>query len=167
MTDLFRAYFDPGKHAQELPIELVVSDEKVDEEHVARIARGGMDPSTMRPIVVIKHPKEQVYSVIDGHHRFSLIRGMGCDTIRAAVVDDYVGLGFYLTKKGVFQPTREFTKYVRVPVKRFIWWTTGFLKDPRSLLKKLPKRTSEEASPECQQQGDTGEDGPDGLSPSS
>ncbi|MCJ2539651.1 MAG: ParB N-terminal domain-containing protein [Candidatus Thermoplasmatota archaeon] len=146
MTDLFRAYFDPVKHATEIPCELIVSDEKVDKEHVARMVEGGMDPATMRPIVVIKHPKEEIYSVLDGHHRFSLIRDMGCETIRAAVVDDYVGLGFYLTAKGVFQPTADFTKYVRVPLKRFIWWMTGFLKDPRSMIGKS-KRSRPEDTP--------------------
>ncbi len=150
MTDLFRAYFDPKKHAKEIPCELIVSDEKVDEEHVARIGEGGLDPATMRPIVVIKHPKEEVYSVLDGHHRFSLIKDMGCETIRAAVVDDYVGLGFFLTAKGVFQPTAEFTKYVRVPLKRFILWMTSFLKDPRSLIRKSAgSRPEDTPSEEC------------------
>ncbi|UCC93139.1 MAG: ParB N-terminal domain-containing protein, partial [Thermoplasmata archaeon] len=118
-------------------------DEKVDEDHVARIGEGGMDPATMRPIVVIKHPKEEVFSVLDGHHRFRLIRDMGCETIRAAVVDDYVGLGFFLTKKGVFQPTPEFTKYVRVPIKRFVFSMTEFLRDPLALLKDGPDRSTE------------------------
>ncbi len=136
MTDLFRAYFDPEKHARDIPVENIVSDDKVDEEHVARIGGGGLDPKTMRPIVIIKHPNEEVYSVLDGHHRFRLIQDMGCETIRAAVVDDYVGLGFFLTKKGAFQPTPEFTKYVRIPVKRFVWWMTAFLKDPFKLLRR-------------------------------
>jgi hypothetical protein len=166
MTDLFRAYFDPEKHAQELPVDLIVSDEKVDEDHVARIGQGGMDPSTMRPIVVIKHPKEEVYSVLDGHHRFRLIRDMESDTIRAAVVDDYVGLGFFLTKKGVFQPTPEFTKYVRVPLKRFVFWTTEFLKNPMTLMKKGPDRPPDEPSAKDQQQEDSGDEGPDELNPS-
>jgi hypothetical protein len=143
MTDLIRAYFDPEKHSRELPVQLIVSDEKVDEEHVARMGEGGLDPTTMKPIVVIKHPREEVYSVLDGHHRFRLVRDVGSETIRAAVVDDYVGLGFYLTKKGVFQPTPEFTKYVRVPIKRFVYWTTEFLRDPLSLLKTSPQRPSE------------------------
>ena len=122
MTDLFRAYFHPAKHAQEVPVGLVVSDEKVDEDHVARIGEGGLDPSTMRPIVVIRHPRVEAYAVLDGHHRFRLVRDMGCETIRAAVVDDYVGLGFFLTERGLFQPTPAFTKHVRIPLKRFVWW---------------------------------------------
>ncbi|NIP35236.1 MAG: ParB N-terminal domain-containing protein [Thermoplasmata archaeon] len=133
MTDLFRAYFQPEKHAQDIPVKMVLSDEKVDEDHAARIGDGGFDPKSMRPIVVIMHPKVEAYAVLDGHHRFHIVQGMGFETIRAAVVDDYVGLGFYLTKKGVFQPTPEFTKYIRVPLKRFVWWMTAFLKDPQSI----------------------------------
>lgn len=140
MTDLLRAYFQPEKHAQKIPVSQVVSDEKVDEGHAARIGEGGLDPETMRPIVVIKHPREEVYAVLDGHHRFSFVRGRGCDEVRAAVVDDYVGLGFHLTSRGVFQPNPEFTRHVRVPLKRFVWWMTAFLKDPLALLKGPPER---------------------------
>jgi hypothetical protein len=140
MTDLVRAYFDPEKHAKEIPVERVVSDEKVDKDHVARLGKSGLDPTRMRPIVVIKHPKVDAYAVLDGHHRFHIVQGMGEETIRAAVVDDYVGLGFYLTKKGVFQPTPEFTKYIRIPLKRFVWWMTAFLNDPFSAPKGPPDR---------------------------
>jgi hypothetical protein len=143
MTDLFRAYFHPAKHAQEIPVELVVSDEKVDEDHVARMGEGGLDPATMRPIVVIRHPKVEAYAVLDGHHRFSIVRKMGLGTVRAAVVDDYVGLGFFLTERGVFQPTPGFTKYVRIPLKRFVWWMTAFLKDPTDVPKEPPESPPE------------------------
>lgn len=147
MTDLFRAYFHPAKHAQEIPVELVVSDEKVDDDHVARIGEGGLDPGSMRPIVVIKHPKAEAYAVLDGHHRFHLVREMGCETVRAAVVDDYVGLGFFLTERGAFQPTPAFTKHVRVPLKRFVWWMTAFLKDPTKVPRESPESPQEPSTP--------------------
>jgi hypothetical protein len=69
--------------------------------------------------VVIKHPDRELYAVLDGHHRFEAVKKKGLKTIRAAVVDDYTGLGFELTKQGVFQPSAEFTRYIRVPLKRF------------------------------------------------
>jgi len=147
MTDLIRAYFDPERYARELPIETVVSDEKVDEGHKARLGDKGLDPTSMRPIVVIKHPRKDIYAVLDGHHRFSVVRGMGCTTIRAAVVDDYVGLGFHLTKRGVFQPTPAFTKHVRVPVKRFVSWMTEFLKDPEEMVEQASELAEDEDSP--------------------
>lgn len=139
MTDLIRAYFDPESHAVEVPVHLILSDEKVDDGHVARLGGGIKDPSTMRPIVVIRHPRVEVYAVLDGHHRFCLVRNMGCPTIRAAVVDDYVGLGFHLTARGLFQPTPAFTKFVRVPIKRFVSWMTEFLSDPRGMLARAPE----------------------------
>lgn len=152
MTDLFRAYFDPEKHAQEIPVTRVYTDEKVDAGHATRIGGSGLDPATMRPIVVIKHPSVEAYAVLDGHHRYHIVQCMGRETIRAAVVDDYVGLGFYLTKKGLFQPTPEFTKYVRVPLKRFVWWMTAFLKDPLKM-----SRTSADSSGEAPEECDLGE----------
>jgi hypothetical protein len=138
MTDLFRAYFDPNKHAREIPVGLIVTDNKVDEDYVGKMAEGVDDPREMKAIVVIKHPKEEVYSVLDGHHRYRLHLETGCDTIRAAVVDDYVGLGYFLTKKGAFQPTAKFTKYIRVPIKRFISQTEAFLREPFEVLKRQP-----------------------------
>ncbi len=146
MTDLIRAYFDPERYARELPIEAVVSDEKVDEGHKASLGGKGLDPATMRPIVVIKHPRRDLYAVLDGHHRFSVVRGMGCATIRAAVVDDYVGLGFHLTKRGLFQPTPAFTKHVRVPAKRFVAWMTEFLKHPEEMVEQAGEPGDGEAA---------------------
>jgi hypothetical protein len=148
MTDLLRAYFEPDKHARELPVHLVVSDDKVDIDYVGSLSTKVTDPKEMRAIVVIKHPREEVYAVLDGHHRYRVHRELGCDTIRAAVVDDYVGLGFHLTRKGAFQPTPKFTKYVRVPMKRFISWMTRFLEDPRAMVDRAPKAGTGECDPE-------------------
>ena len=148
MTDLLRAYFEPDKHAQEIPIELIVTDDKVDEDYVGSLSKGVEDPKAMRAIVVIRHPREEIYAVLDGHHRYRLHREKGCTTIRASVVDDYVGLGFYLTKKGMFQPTPAFTKFVRIPLKRFVAWMTEFLKDPRGMLDRTPKVEESECNPD-------------------
>ena len=138
MTDLFRAYFDPNKHAREIPVDRIISDDKVDEDYLDKMKNDVPDPKEMRAIVVIKHPKVEMYSVLDGHHRLRIHRDMGCDTIRAAIVDDYIGLGFYLTKVGAFQPTPAFTKYIRVPLKRWMGQMELFLRDPRGELRKQP-----------------------------
>ena len=94
-----------------------------------------MDPSSVKAIVVIKHPRQDVYAVLDGHHRLHALRAMGVGKVRAAVVDDYVGLGFHLTKRGAFQPSPEFTRHVRVPLKRFLAFMERFLKDPDGVLR--------------------------------
>jgi hypothetical protein len=138
MTDLIRAYFDPNKHAQEIPVDMIVSDDKVDVDYLEKMKNDIPDPTEMKAIVVIKHPKEDAYTVLDGHHRFAMLRDTGCDTIRAAVVDDYLGLGFHLTKIGAFQPTPAFTKHIRVPLKRWIGQMELFLRDPKGQLRKQP-----------------------------
>jgi len=135
LTDLIRAYAFPERHAVELPVDRIVCDGKVDEGHVERILEDCDDPSKLKPIVVIKHPRQDVYAVLDGHHRFSAARRRGARTVRAAVVDDYVGLGFEFTKRGVFQPVPLFTRHVRVPAKRLARYMERFLKEPREMLR--------------------------------
>jgi hypothetical protein len=125
VTDLIRAYTIPEKYAVDLQVEKIVCDENVDDDYVQRLAE--RDVSKFKPIVVIKHPDKELYAVLDGHHRFKAAQLKGLKTIRAAVVDDYTGLGFEFTKKGIFQPSAEFTKYVRVPLKEFMVYMRDFL----------------------------------------
>ncbi len=113
--------------AVDLPVEKIVCDENVDYDYVYRLAE--RDVSKFKPIVVIKHPDKELYAVLDGHHRFKAVQLHSLKTIRAAVVDDYTGLGFEFTKQGVFQPSAEFTRYVRVPLKRFVEYLQDFLFD--------------------------------------
>lgn len=118
----------PENFAVDLPVENIVCDENVDYEYVSRLAE--LDVSKLKPIVVIKHPDKELYAVLDGHHRFNAAKLRGLKTVKAAIVDDYTGLGFEFTKQGVFQPSAEFTRYVRVPLKRFVEYMQGFLFDP-------------------------------------
>ena len=141
MTDLLSAYFHPDRHAVEIPIYSIVTDDKVDEGYVSEMECRIEDLDRIRPIVVIKHPRENIYAVLDGHHRLQVHRRMGAETIRAAVVDDYIGLGFKLTAEGRFQPSARFTRQVRVPVKRFISQMETFLKDPKGMLRKQLETT--------------------------
>ena len=134
MTDLFRAYTSPDKHALELPIDHIVADTKVHEGWVNELTNNCDHPSEFKAIVVVKHPKQEIYAVLDGHHRFEAAKRSGMTTIKAAVVDDYIGLGFHLTKHGTFQPPAEVTKYIRVPIKRFTIFMERFLKSPREVL---------------------------------
>ena len=127
MTDLIRAYTMPEKYAIDLLVDKIVSDENVDNEYARKLSE--LDVSKLTPIVVIKHPKKELYAVLDGHHRFKATQLRGMKKIKAVVIDDYVGLGFELTKQGVFQPSPEFTRYIRLPMKRFIKYMQDFLLD--------------------------------------
>ena len=118
MTDLLLAYSEPNKYAVDMPIEKIVSEEKVDEDHVQQLTT--MDVSKIEPILVIKHPDKEIYAVLDGHHRLKAARLMGAKTIRAVVVDDITGMGFEVAREEVFQPSPAFTRFVRLPIRRFI-----------------------------------------------
>jgi hypothetical protein len=69
--------------------------------------------------VVVKHPHENLYAVVDGHHRFFAQIEFGVTTINCAVIPDFIGFMFYLTKDGWLQPPPTFTKHVRVPLLEF------------------------------------------------
>ena len=125
MTDIIRAYTRPEKYAINLHVDKIVCDENVDDEYVQKLAE--IDVLKLAPIVVIKHPDKELYAVLDGHHRFKAARLRGLTKIKAAVVDDYVGLGFEFTRQGVFQPSQKFTKHVRLPLKRLIEYMQEFL----------------------------------------
>lgn len=135
MVDIVRAYKDPEKHAQELDMDRIVADEKVDREGVERYARMFKEGEEVKPIIVVKHPKDHEYAVLNGHHRFWACKKLGMEKIRAVVVEDMLGLGFHLTKRGVLQPSKEVTRHVRIPAKRFRRYMQEFLKDPKGMLR--------------------------------
>ena len=102
---------------------------KVDEQGIKRIINKVKSGESIKTIVVVKHPEKEYFAVLDGHHRFWALKELGISTIKCAVVEDNIGLGFYLTKEGVFQPDPKITKYIRIPLKRFnqyMTWLSGF-----------------------------------------
>ncbi len=128
MTDFLRAYTMPEKYAVEIPIEQIVCDDKIDPDYAQHLGEKFKETVSPKPIVVVKHPGKELYAVLDGHHRFWVMKQRGLNRIKVAVVDDYVGLGFELTRSGVLQPPPEFTRYIRVPVKMFLEYIEGFLR---------------------------------------
>lgn len=123
----WKAYVDMKK---------IVADSKVYPEGVKmyqdRIKRG----EDIGTITLIKHPKEDLYAVLDGHHRFYAYSNMGIERTKCIVVPDPVGFLFTLTKDGMLQPTEEFTQYVRVPFKKLESFLYDFLNRPEELLKR-------------------------------
>ena len=139
MVDLITAYKDGEKHSREIEVGRIVADEKVHEGGVGRYAESIKSGKDVKPIIVIKHPKKDEYAVLDGHHRFWAHKHAGAETVRCVVVEDYIGLGFHLTKNGYFQPSAEFTRYVRAPAKQLQDYLTRFLKDPDGMLREQLK----------------------------
>lgn len=118
---------NPDKYAEYIDIRKLVADSKVYSEGVEDYKskiRQGADVGTL---VVIKHPRKDLYAVLNGHHRYWAQKDMGIIGIKCAVVPDYMGFLFHLTKEGFLQPTEEFTKYIRVPFKRIENFLNEFL----------------------------------------
>jgi hypothetical protein len=82
---------------------------------------------------VVKHPRKELYAVLDGHHRYYAYREIGIKQVEAALAGDYSSVIFYLTEHGYFQPSIQFTEDVRVPVLRLHedlkQFLTNFLKE--------------------------------------
>ena len=109
----------PEKYSRPLPIEKIVADTKVDAEGVKRYKEQLAAGKQLRPIVVVKHPRKNVYAVVDGHHRFFAQLEYGTKEVACAVIDDLTGFMFRLTKDGWLQPHPRLTKHVRVPILEF------------------------------------------------
>ena len=112
-------FFNPEKHRVNISVTKIIADEKVYREGVKRyknMLKSGRDIGT---IVVIKHPEKDLYTVLDGHHRFFALKEMKFNKIKCAVIQDPFGILFGLTKDGYLQPTSELTQYFVVPLKKF------------------------------------------------
>lgn len=141
LEKLFRwdILINPDKYKETIDVDKIVADIKVDYEGVERCRRkieAGEDIST---IVVVKHPKEDLYAALDGHHRYWAVRWEELKEMDCAVIYDLVGLLFLLTREGVLQPPIEFTKYVRIPLRRAVSYLNEFLYNPEKLLRDAEK----------------------------
>ena len=135
MVDIIRAYTKSEKYKELIPIEKIVVDTKVVDAGVAHYEEMIESGEELKPIIVIKHPKEDYYAVLDGHHRFCAMSKKGLTELSCVVINVYTNLQFKMTKMGFFQPAPLFTKYVRIPAKRLNRYMSKFIKNPKSLLR--------------------------------
>ena len=111
-------FINPAKYAMLLPIEKLVADSKVSMQGVEIYKQKILKKQKINPIVVVKHPRREVYAVLDGHHRYYAYLGLGKKEIECALAGDYSSVIFYFTEHGYFQPSSEFTEDLRQPVIR-------------------------------------------------
>ena len=78
--------------------------------------------------------------ILDGHHRFWAQKILGYNKIKCAVIEDIFGIGFHLTKNGIFQPDPKITKYIRIPLKRIYSYITEFIDEPEKIINKMNKK---------------------------
>ncbi len=115
----FDVFLHPEKYSKPLPMDKIVADTKVDLDGVKRYEEMLAGGEQLRPIVVVKHPDKDLYSVVDGHHRFFAHLEHGKKNIDCAVIHDFTGFMFNLTKNGWLQPPSTVTKHVHAPILEF------------------------------------------------
>ncbi len=132
-------FANPEKYLVCLPIEEIVADTKVSAEAVELYKQKIRSGEKIPPIVVVKHPRFDVYAVLDGHHRYYACLEMGRKMIECALAGDFSRVLFYLTEQGFFQPNLETKGEMRKPVLRLHEniqdFLQNFLKDPEKLRK--------------------------------
>jgi hypothetical protein len=101
-----------------LPISKLRADSKVSRQGVEFYKQKIANKEKLRPIIVVKHPRKDIYAVLDGHHRFYAYKEAGIRKVDCALAGDYSSVMFYLTEHGYFQPSPEFTESIRQPAIR-------------------------------------------------
>ncbi len=132
-------FANPEKYLMCLPIEKIVADTKVSAEAIELYKQKIKDGEKIHPLIVVKHPKFDVYAVLDGHHRYYAYLEMGKKEIECALAGDFSRVLFYLTEHGFFQPNLETKGEMRKPVlqlhENIQDFLQNFLKDPDKLKK--------------------------------
>jgi hypothetical protein len=111
-------FLHPSKYAVCLPLEKLVADSKVSKLGIELYKQKMLRGEKIRPIIVVKHPRKDIYAVLDGHHRFYAYCELGVKKVDCALAGDYSSVVFYLTEHGYLQPSPEFTEGVRLPAIR-------------------------------------------------
>jgi hypothetical protein len=140
-------FINPEKYKEKISVDKIVADPKISRIGVKRYRIILSKGKSLGTIIVIKHPREDIYAVLDGHHRFYAQLEYGIKEIECAVVGNFSSFMFYLTKDGWFQPSKEVTEYIRIPILKFREdlddYLNEFLKDPKkvkkTMLKNFPK----------------------------
>ena len=140
MVTFLKAYTNPNKYAQYIITKQIVADIKVDLDGVNRLINQIESGKKLKAIVIVKHPKKEYYAVLDGHHRFWAQKILGYNKIKCAVIEDIFGIGFHLTKNGIFQPDPKITKYIRIPLKRIYSYISEFIDEPEKIINKMNKK---------------------------
>ena len=100
-------FANPEKYLVRLPIDEIVADTKVDPEAIEMYKKKIQNGEKIAPLIVIKHPKFDLYAVIDGHHRYYALLELGKKQVDCALAGDFSIVVFYMTEHGYFQPKPE------------------------------------------------------------
>ena len=137
-------FANPEKYLIRLPIDKIVADTKVSREAINLYKQKIKNGEKLAPLIVVKHPKFDVYAVLDGHHRYYAYLELGKKVVDCALAGDFSALIFYLTERGFFQPNPETKGEMRKPVLQLHEdiqeFLQNFLKDPNKV-KNAPRKS--------------------------
>jgi hypothetical protein len=111
-----------------LPVEKIVADTKVFPQAVEKYKKRIENGERLSPVIVVKHPKYDVYAVLDGHHRYFAYVELGWKDIECALAGDFSSVFFFLTGHGYFQPNPN-AKELKNPEIKFHDGLENFLKN--------------------------------------
>ena len=122
-------FINPRKYERLIATEKIVADTKFSRQGVEYYKRKIEANESIDPIIVVKHPTQDAYAVLDGHHRYYAYKELGKKTVNCALAEDYSSVIFYLTEHGYLQPSTEATEHLRVPAKKLHVDLKRFLED--------------------------------------
>lgn len=128
---------NPKKYSTKIPIDKIVADPKASRKGIEHYKQRIVEGHELKPLVVVKHPKQDIFAVLDGHHRFYAQLESGMKETEAAIIAYNSHLAFDLTKGGWLQPSTLFTEKVRMPVNKFRRHFSNYLSVFRNNPKKL------------------------------
>jgi len=141
MINPFRKFTNPRKYSEKIDVKKIVAIPKLQKKGVERYKEIILSGKPVRPIIVLKHPEQDLYAVLDGHHRFYAYLELGFPTVEAVVVKSSKHL-FDITKRGLLQPTPRMTKFIHIPVIIFSKYVNKFIRTPFKLLKSTKRVVS-------------------------
>jgi hypothetical protein len=140
-------FANPEKYLVRLPMDKLVADTKVDPEAIEMYKKKIENGEKIAPLIVVKHPKFDVYAVLDGHHRYYAFLELGKKVVDCALAGDFSSLMFYMTEHGYFQPKPETKEenqkkiiHLHEDVQDFLH---NFLKDPHKAKRPISKNQNE------------------------
>lgn len=134
MRNPFAKIMYPEKFVEKVDIKKVVAAAKFYRKGVDKYKEKISAGEPIKPIVVLKHPTEDIFAVLDGHHRFYAFLELGFQNIDVSVMKSNKFL-FNRTKEGWLQPTPRMTKYIHIPSIVLAKYVNSFVKDPKKLTK--------------------------------
>ena len=122
-------FSNPEKYFVRLPIDKIVADTKVFPEAVEMYKRKIESGEKIALVIVVKHPRYNVYAVLDGHHRYYAYLGLGRKKIDCALAGDISSLVFFIAERGYLQPNPNAKELIKNPEIRFHDKIQEFLQD--------------------------------------